>query len=154
MNTFTVSETDLVRTLGVPRSILRKKRATLERGVDWDLIGGQVLWTAASAASVASDLTSHQGPVTPPEKDAPETLLVAASNLPNPILLACVKEGEPIWNRSSWRMVRVVAHCRGLFVAGMRLRAEKLPGEQAWRFIGPPDTDSTMIRYPRRTGQW
>lgn len=154
MPTFAIIETDLIRTLGVPRSLLRKKRAALERGVAWDIIGGQVVWNEAVAASVAHDLALHQGPITPPEKDAPETLVVAATNLPNPILLACVKPGEKLWMRSEWRMVRVVSHARGLFVPGMQLRAEKLPGENAWRFIGPPDSTDNSVRYPRRRGQW
>lgn len=154
MPDFIIIESDLVRSLGVPRSVLRKKRATLQRGVDWELQGGQVVWSAASAATVANDLTSHQGEMTPPEKDAPEVLQVAATNLPNPIILACVKDGEKIWQREHWKLVRVVAHMRDMFVPGMRIRAQKLPGENVWRFLGPPDSPSPLIRYPRRRGQW
>lgn len=152
---FPIPEDQLIISLGVPRSALRKMRATMTRGVDWDLDGGKIGWTEAAAANAARLLTSVEAPTTPAEKNAPEILLVAATNLPNPILLACVRPGVPLWKRSEWCMVRIVATARGMFVPGMELTALRLIGENAFRFLGPPGcTEKCPIRYPKRRGQW
>jgi hypothetical protein len=142
---FPVSEVGLAKTLGVDRSVLKSIRKNLKKGVDWETVGKQVLWSQASALALAERLTATQGGET--EKNALLAQLVngevaafatlkVVKLLVNPhMVLAAQKNGEVV-------NVNVV-HSRN-FKRGMEFRAEQ-GADGHWRLVG---------RTPRYPGRW
>lgn len=73
---FPVSETTLIKKLGLARGEIRKIRAEKARGIAWDMVGQCVQWSEAAAEEIAHALT-----VTPPG-DATVAATLAAAKTP------------------------------------------------------------------------
>lgn len=157
-----VLEFELQKRLGVPRHVLKKKRAEFTEGVDWQTISGAVVWSQEAAERMIASFAPPDAPQ-PPPPDAPQpapektprrlVLTVAFMPLPNRTLVAAVEAGADARDRSRWILIKVRDNRR--FLPGMPLLAEEVPGVKLWRFLGPPDAaPGAPVRYPRFRGKW
>jgi hypothetical protein len=161
---FPHSEADLVRTLNVPRSIIRNLRQQLAEGVDWSREkrrgASEIAWSEKGRAALQTLVLAENAPSEAlanapghPEKRPDSEILevVACASAAQPWALPCIGPGASR-DRSHWVFVRVAHSAQ--FVPGMKIRAER--GRfGAWTYLGhPDDAAGSRARYPRGRGIW
>jgi hypothetical protein len=172
---FPTPEPDLIKTLALPRTLLREKRRLLVQDVDWALItargGREIRWSDAGCARLRALLGMSMGADTPGGEKTPppascaapagaekgRELEVARHPWPGrPQIISCVGPGGSRQDSRTWVQVKVANS--STFVPGMRLRAEPAEtwGPGIWRFLGPPEGQPgyPAVRYPRSVGRW
>lgn len=155
-----VTEIDLGERLGIPRHVLKAKRADFREGTDWQKTGRGVVWTAEAAGRLVESFAPAEPPA-PPEAQPAEkkvrrlVLTVVNPNLPNTTLLAAVLPGDDARDRSKWILIRIRPGLGRRFIVDMQVMAEEVPGVRLWRFLGPPDApEGSPVRYPKFRGRW
>ena len=156
-----VTEIELGERLGIPRHVLKDRRAQFREGTDWQKTGRGFVWTVEAASRLAASFAPPEPPA-PPEATLPEekkarrmVLTVVNPNLPNTTLLATVAPGDNAKDRSAWILVRIRPELGRRFTVAMQLLAEEVPGVRVWRFLGPPDApEGSPVRYPKFRGCW
>lgn len=157
-------EADVVRTLNVPRSVLRTLRRQLSEGTDWarkkNRGASEIAWsenglsalrTLVLAGNAPSEAPAHAAGPAEKRPDAELLEVVACVHPAQPWALPCIGPGASR-DRAHWVFVRV-AHGEH-FVPGMKIRAER-GAYGAWRYLGhPDDAAGTRARYPRGRGIW
>lgn len=161
-------ESTLVRTLGIPRRLIRSFASTCSpefrvrtaSGVEWTPDGVAALRAFAKVQGDEVTSATEKRPsealsnAPAPSDPSPEVLTVARVWGPPRRFISCVRSGKDINVSANWISVRLVRP--ELFVPGMQLRAVAVPNEHHHRYLGHPEGSGEpgSIRYPRCRGRW
>jgi hypothetical protein len=154
-------ETELIRSIGTSRSVLREFRKTLVEGIDFQTSPTGINWSHPGHFKLIEFLKIEKPPIPEPEpvvQPAPTmlTLSVVTNRLKNPALLPCVIPGESPLDRSLWKIVRIRPEHILKFKPGTLITAEPIPTTSGWRYMGggPNQKPGARPIYPRAFGRW